>query len=123
MLGLICRLLIFLMGSRISSMVIVLSLKSNTVPISCKVCLPMIRLYSGGGPPLEYSTMYGRRCTFLLAEYLMKESSTSPTFLVLKVPLEVLHDSGSALLTTGMYLLDPFSKKGGLHLILCPGGP
>jgi hypothetical protein len=35
----------------------------------------------------------------------------SPTFLVLKVPLEVLHDSGTALFTMGMYLLDPFSKK------------
>ncbi len=41
----------------------------------------------------------------------MKESSTSPTFLILKVPLEVLHDSGTALLTMGMYLLDLFSKK------------
>ncbi len=92
-------------------MVMVLTLKSNTAPISCKVCLPMIRSYSGGGPPLEYSTMSGRRCIFLLAEYSMKESSTSPTFLVLKVPLEVLHDSGIALLTMGMYLLDPFSKK------------
>jgi hypothetical protein len=38
----------------------------------------------------------------------MKESSISPTFLVLKVLLEVLHDSGAALLATGMYLLDPF---------------
>ncbi len=37
MLGLSCRLLIFLMGRRISSMVMVLSLKSNTAPISCKV--------------------------------------------------------------------------------------
>ncbi len=86
-------------------------LKSNTVPISCKVCLPMIRLYNDGGPPLEYWTISGRRCTFLLAEYLTKESSTLPTFLVLKVPLKVLHDSGTALLTTSMYLLDPFSKK------------
>jgi hypothetical protein len=90
-------------------MVMVLSLKSNTEPISCKVCLPMIRLYNGGGPPLEYSTISGRRCTFLLAEYLTNESSTSPTFLVLKEPLEVLNDSGIALLTTGMYLFDPFS--------------
>ncbi len=71
----------------------------------------MIRLYSSGGPPLEYFTMSGHRCTFLLAEYLTKESSTSPTFLVLKMPLEVLHDSGTALLTTVMYLLDPCSKK------------
>jgi hypothetical protein len=60
---------------------------------------------------LEYSTMSGCRCTSLLAEYLIKESSTSPTFLVLKVPLEVFHDSGIALFTTSMYLLDPFSKK------------
>ncbi len=37
--------------------------------------------------------------------------STSPTFLVLKVPMEVFHDSGTALFTTGMYLLDPFFKK------------
>jgi hypothetical protein len=60
---------------------------------------------------LQYSRISGCRCTFLLAEYSTKESSTSPTFLVLKVPLEVLHGFGTALLTTGMYLLDPFSKK------------
>ena len=41
----------------------------------------------------------------------MKESLISSTFLVLKVPLEVPHDSGTALFTTGMYLLDPFFKK------------
>jgi hypothetical protein len=111
MLGLSCRLLIFLMGNRISSMVMVLSVKSNTASISCKVCLPIIRSYNGGGPPLEYSTMSGCRCTFLLAEYSTKESLTSPTFLVLKVSLEVLHDYGTALFTMGMYLLDPFSKK------------
>jgi hypothetical protein len=111
MLGLSCRLLMFLMGRRISSTVMVLSLKSNAAPISCKVCLPMIRSNNGGSPPLEYSTVSGCRCTFLLAEYSTKESPTSPTFLVLKVPLEVLHDSGTALLATGMYLLDPFSKK------------
>jgi hypothetical protein len=111
MLGLSYRLLIFLMGRRISSTVMVLSLKSNMVPISCKVCLPMIRLYSGDGPPLEYSTISEHRCTFLLAEYSTKESSISPTFLVFKVPLKVLHDYGTALPTMGMYLLDPFSKK------------
>jgi hypothetical protein len=111
MLGFSCRLLIFLMGRRISSMVMVLSLKSNTAPISCKVCLPMIRLYNGGGPPLGYSTISGRRCTYLLVEYSMKEISPSPTFLVLKVPLEVHHDFGTALLTTGMYLLDPFFRN------------
>ncbi len=111
MLDLSCRLLMFLTGKRMSSMVMVFYLKSNMAPISCKVCLPMIRLYTGCGPPLGYSTISGLRCTYLLAEYSMKESSTSPTFLVLKVPLEVLHDSGTALFTPGMYLLDPFSKK------------
>jgi hypothetical protein len=60
---------------------------------------------------LGYSIISRHRCTFLLAEYSTKESSTSPTFLVLKVRLEALHDSGTALLTMGMYLLDPFSKK------------
>jgi hypothetical protein len=70
----------------------------------------MIRSYNGGGPPLEYLTISRHRCTFLFEEYSTKESSTSPT-LVLKVPLEVLQDSGTTLLTTGMYLLDPFSKK------------
>jgi hypothetical protein len=92
-------------------MVMVFSLKSNTAPISCKVCLPIIRSYNGGDLPLEYSTMSGCMCTFLLAEYLTKESSTSPTFLVLKVPLEVFHDSGTALFTMGMYLLDLSFKK------------
>jgi hypothetical protein len=92
-------------------MVMVFSLKSNTMPKSCKVCLPMIRLYNGGVAPQGYSTISGRRCTLLLAEFSTKESSTSPTFLVLKVPLEVLHDSVTALFTMGMYQLDPFSKK------------
>ncbi len=111
MLGLSCRFLIFLMGRRISSMVMFFSLKSNTVPMSCKVCLPIIRSYNGGVLPWGYSTISRCRCTFLLAEYSTKESWTSPTFLVLKVPLEVLHDSGTALFQMGMYLLDPFSKK------------
>ncbi len=39
-----------------------LFLKSNMAPISCKVCLPMIRLYNGCGPPLGYSTTSRRRC-------------------------------------------------------------
>ncbi len=88
-----------------------LFLKSNTTPISCKVCLQMMRSYNSCRPPLGYSTISGLRCTFLLAEYSTKESSNSPTFLVLKVPLEVLRDSGTALLTMGMYLLDPFCTK------------
>ncbi len=111
MLGLICRLVIFLMGKRTSSMVVVFSLKSNTVPLSCNICLPMIGLNNGDVPPWGYSTISGCRCTLLLAVYSTKENSTSPTFLALKVLLEVLHDSGTALCTMGMYLLDPFSKK------------
>ncbi len=59
-----CRLLMFLMGKRMSSMVMVLSLKSNTASISCKFFLPMIRSYNGFVPPLGYSTIPGRRCTF-----------------------------------------------------------
>ncbi len=43
MLGLSCRLLMFHMGRRISSMVMVFYLKSRTMPKSCKVYLPMIR--------------------------------------------------------------------------------
>jgi hypothetical protein len=101
----------FLMGRRISSMVMVFSLKSNTAPISCKLCLPMIRLHNGDMLPWGYSTISGHRNTFLLAKYSTKDSLMSPTILVLKVPLEVLHDFGTALFTTGMYLLDPFSKK------------
>ncbi len=111
MLGLSCRLSIFLMGKRISSMVMIFSLKSITAPKSCKVFLPMIRSYNGSVPPWGYSTISGRRCTFLLAEYSTKESLISPTFLVLKVPLEVLHDPGTVLFTMGIYLFDPFSQK------------
>jgi hypothetical protein len=68
MLGLSCRLLMFLMGKRISSIVMmVFSLKSSTAPKSCKVCLPMIRLDNGGVPPRGYSTISGHRHTLLLA--------------------------------------------------------
>ena len=59
MLVLSCRLLIFLMGKRISSMVIVFFLKSNTTPKSCKVCLPRIKLYDGSAPLWAYSTRLG----------------------------------------------------------------
>ncbi len=96
------------MGRRISLMVMVFSLKSRTAPRSCKVCFPTIGSYKGGVPPQEYSTISGHKWTLLLAEYSMNESSMSPTFLVLKVPLEVLQDLGTAFFTMGMYLLDPF---------------
>ncbi len=37
----------------------VFSLKSNTAPNLCKVCLPMIKSYIGGCPPGSYSTISG----------------------------------------------------------------
>jgi len=63
-------------------MVMVLSLKSNTAPISCNVCLPMMRSYKGAVAPALYSTMSGVRWTDLLSEYSMKERVTSPTLFV-----------------------------------------
>ncbi len=111
MLGLSCRLTIFLMGKRILSTVMVLSLKSRTAPMSCKLCLPMIRSYRGSLAPGSYSTVSGVRCTDLLMEYSAKEMSISSTFLVWKVPLEVPHDCGAALLVYGMYFCDPFLMK------------
>ncbi len=71
----------------------------------------MIRLYNGGVPPGGYSTISWCRSPPLLAEYSTKKSSMSPSFFVSKVPLEVLHDSGTTLFTMSMHLLDPFSKK------------
>jgi len=56
-----CRLTMFLVGQRILSMVMVFSLESNTAPISCKVCLPIIRSYKGAVAPVSYSTMSGVR--------------------------------------------------------------
>ena len=84
-------------------MVMVFSLKSNTAPISCKVCFPIIRSYKGAVAPASYSTMSGVRCTDLLSEYSAKERVISPTFLVLKVPFEVPHDCGTARFKVGMY--------------------
>jgi len=84
-------------------MVMVFALKSNTAPISCKVCLPIIRSYKGAVAPASYSTMSGVMCTDLLSEYSAKERVISPTFLVLKVPFEVPHDCGTARFKVGMY--------------------
>jgi hypothetical protein len=72
----------FLMGKRILSIVMDLSFKSRTVPMSCKVCFPMIRSYMGALASESYSTISGVRLTVLLAEYSTKEMSMSPTFLV-----------------------------------------
>ncbi len=47
-----------------------------------------------------------------------------PTLFVTKVPLEVPHDCGTALLITRVCALKlPFSQKGGLHSILSQVGP
>ncbi len=86
-------------------MVMVFSLKSNTAPISCNVCLPIIRSYKGAVAPASYSTMSGVKWIDLLSEYSTKERLTSPTLFVLnlKVPFEVPHDCGTARFTVGMY--------------------
>jgi hypothetical protein len=88
-LGLSCRLTMFLMGKRISSIGIVFSWKFNFTPRLCILCLPNMRSYIGAWSPGLYSTISGRRQTFLLAEYSTKEISMSPTLSVMKVPLEV----------------------------------
>ncbi len=110
-LDLSCRLAMFLMGKRISSIVIVLFWKSNSTPRLCMVCLPIMRSYIGAWSPGLYSIMSSWRRTFLLAEYSTKEISMSPTLSVMKVPLEVPHDWGTTRFTTEMCLLDPFFMK------------
>jgi hypothetical protein len=102
-LGLSCKFVIFLIGRRILFIVMVFSLKSSTAPISCKVCLPIMRSYIGVVAPALYSTMSGVRWTDLLSEYSTKERVTSPTLFVLKVPFEVTHNCGTARFIVGMY--------------------
>jgi len=50
-------------------MVMVFSLKSSTAPISCNVCLLMMRSYKGAVAPASYSTMSGVKWIDLLSEY------------------------------------------------------
>ncbi len=59
-----------------------LSLKSRSAPISCQVCLPMIRLYKGDGASTSYSTILGVRRTDLLAKYSIKKMWIVTTFFV-----------------------------------------
>ncbi len=110
-LGFSCKSTIFLKGRRILSIGMVFSLKSRTTPMPCKLCLPMIRLYRGALAFWSYSTISGAKCTDLLVEYSAKEILISPTFLVIKVPLEVPHDCGAALFMHGMYVWNPFLMK------------
>ncbi len=93
-LGLSYRLAIFLMGKRIASIFIVFSWKSNFIPRLCIVYLPMMRSYIGAWSLGLYSTIFGWRQTFLLAEYSTKEISMSPILSVTKVLLEVPQDEG-----------------------------
>ncbi len=53
----------------------------------------------------------GLNSAFLLLEYSTKAISMLLTLFVTKVPLEVPHDCGTALLITGMCLEAPFFKK------------
>ncbi len=123
MLGLSCRLLIFLMGWRTSSMVMVFSFKSNTASISCKVYLPMIKSYNGCGLPWGYSIIPGHRCTFLLAEYSTKESSTHPPSLFWRCWWKCSMTLEQPFLQRVCTYQILFLRKGGPHLILCQGGP
>ncbi len=61
--------------------------------------------------PGLYSTISGLSSAFLLLEYSTKAISILPTLFVTKVPLEVPHDCGTALLITGMCFKAPFFKK------------
>ncbi len=58
-----------------------------------------------------YIVTAGHCRTFLLAEYSTKEILISPTLTVMKVPLEVPHNWGTARFTMDMRLLDPFFMK------------
>ncbi len=57
------------------------------------------QIYPGAGVPFYWQSIPQRRAQHHLP------------FFILKVQLEVLHNSGTALFTTGVHLLDPFSKK------------
>ncbi len=75
------------------------------------VCLHIMRSYIGAWSPGLYSTMSSWRRTFLLAEYSTKEISMLPTLFVMKVSLEVPHDSGTTHFTMEMHLLDLYFMK------------
>jgi hypothetical protein len=92
-------------------MVMVFSLKSRTAPISCKVCLPMIRLYKGDGAPTSYSTISGVRQTNLLVEYSMKEMSIVPTIFCLKGAIGSAPQLWNSPLHSQYVLLRPFSDE------------
>ncbi len=103
--------MMFLMGKRISSIVIVFSWMSNFTPRLCIACLPIMRSYIGAWSPRPYSTMSSWRRTLLLTKYSTQKISMLPTLSVMKVPLEVPHDWGTTRFTTVMCLLDPFFMK------------
>jgi len=98
------------MGKQILSIVTVLVWQSNTIPNSCIVFLPMIRSNLGASP--WYSTISGVKCTFLLLEKSKNVRSTTPTLLVVKAPLEVVHFRWPpSFLLMVMFGRDPFFMK------------
>ena len=90
-LGLICRLTIFLVGQRILFMVMVFSLKSRTLPISCKVCLSINQVVQRCLRSYFVLHMSGVSFTDLLAEYSIRMCQLHPPF-CLKGAFEVPHD-------------------------------
>jgi hypothetical protein len=76
--------------------------------------IPLPRAFLGFiflGSPGLYSTMSGCKCAFLLLEYSQNDISISPTLFVTKVPLQVPHDCGTALIIAGTSLEAPIFKK------------
>jgi hypothetical protein len=71
----LCRLLMFLIGIMISSMVIILSLKFKMIPNSFMVTVPRMRSHCGL-LSLLYLTTSGSTWNLLLSEYLKMFSST-----------------------------------------------
>ena len=90
-LGVICRLTIFLVGQRILFMVMVFSLKSTTLPISCKVCLSINQVVQRCLHSYFVLYMSGVSFTDLLAKYSIRMCQLHPPFCLKGAP-EVPHD-------------------------------
>jgi hypothetical protein len=91
-----CRLLMFLIGKMISSMVIILSLKFRMMPNSFVVSVPRMRSYYSL-LSLLYSTTSGSTWNLLLSEYSKKISSTQALRGIWKIPFEIFHNCGASL--------------------------
>jgi len=75
-------------------MVMVFSLKSSTAPISCNICLPMMRSYKGAVAPASYSTMSGVTwidyCWYVFLRSLSDKKEVTTRSCVKQYPLIVL---------------------------------